>query len=580
MKNINKILVALATTALALVSCQKEESWKPGEFDNGPQAYFSSEAQTSLNLSSQENTFDVKVYRVDTKDAVSIALNAEGDTEFFTVPASASFSAGQNVVDLEIGYDPDAIGFDATKSLTLSLADATQKTQYGVSSLSLKVTIPSPWTLLGKASITDNYYMETTRSFNLYQNDLDPNLFRLDSPFISGDKPTLRLLQPGDVYKGVTITMEGLVAYDDIDLILNTNYNDEVYMVFPGRFTSLASEAAWAHNTVLAYQDNGMPGIVQLAPYYYMFNTGGWNKTALDGMVEIIFPGYVVLDTSAEVEYMGVFTQASDGLSYAQAAITLGADVEEAKVAIVPGDDPDAAAIAVLSGDVEAETITEGGNVNIAIPEGIEGTCTAVVITYVGGEAQEYGYATFQYFGGAPSDNFVAGEYSFGSSTLSITPIGGYEYLVEGLGAMDDGTAWYAVYNPNANTFTLSGVIFEEEDYANQFGGLYGYYDSDKSTVYAYCSYASEDSDGSDPLEFSVDPETHALTQVNGTLTVEVYQYAAGYPFVKNAFEAPAGTKCSPLTTKSASQIAKVLAKGTGKVGVRSYSSSEAPVKE
>ena len=581
MKNLNKIILALAAVTLPLVSCQKVEEWKPGEPENGPQVYFSADAPSSLTLSSQESSFTVDIYRVITNDALTVNLSASGDTDPFTIPSSVNFGAGQNKASIPVEYDFDAIGFDVKKTITFSIADEAQKTQYGNSAYSVTVQIPSPWTLLGKAQITDYYYMGETRSFNLYQNDLDPNLFRLDSPFVSGDKPTLRVLQPGEVYKGTTVTMKGLVGYDDIDLELNTNYNDEVYMVFPGRFTSYSAESAWVHNTVLAYQENGLPGIVQLAPYYYMFNTGGWNKTAVDGMVEIVFPGYVILDTSVSVEYTGIFSQASDGATFAQAEVELGADVEEAKVAVVPGDDPEAAAAMVIAGEVESESIAEGGTVNVAIPEGAEGACTIIVVSYVGGEAQEYGYATFQYFGGVPADNFVAGEYSFGESTITITPVGGYEYLVEGLGEMEDETAWWATYNPNANTFTLSGVISGEEEYGNQFGAPYNYYAADKSTLYAYCSYASEDSDGTDPLEFSVDPESHEITCVNGKFTVEELAYAAGYPYIGTIFEVAAGTKCSPVLKDAPSKMPKAvfLSAGKGKVGVSAHSDSDILVK-
>lgn len=535
-------ILAIAVTLCALVSCQKAEEWKPGEVIDGPEVFFPLSTPSSINLSSQETSFDLEIYRAKADGAVTAALLASGDTEFFEVPSSVSFGSGEKHTVLTIGYDPDAIGFDSKKSLNISFTDASQTTPYGICDLQLSLVIPSPWTLLGTGTITDNYWFEETRKVKIYQNDLDKNLFKLDSPFVAGNQPTLRVLQPGEIYKGVTITMEDLVGYDDIDLELYATYSDELYMVFPGRFTSKANETLWLHNKVLAYQENGLPGKVQLAPMYYMFNTGGWDKTQDDGMVEIIFPGYVILDCSIEAEYAGLFTNVSGNVSVS-AAITLGEDVEEALVALVEGRDAETAAAAIAAGEIPAESVSESGEVLLPIPEDAEfGEYSIVAVSFNGGAAQEVGYSTFQYFGSSPADNLKSGDYTFGEeNVLSITPAGNYEYLVEGLGVEDE-SVWWAYFDPIKNTFNVTGLEYGYEDQGNEFGSPYGMWDD--SSVYAYCNYASEESEGDDPLVFNVDPTTHQLASVATNFAIEVHEYAPGYPFIETVFEVAAGTPC------------------------------------
>lgn len=574
MKNMKKTILALAAVVLSLASCQKVDEWKPGELEDGPQVYFSADAPTSLSLSSKESSFPVDVYRVETSGALTVNLNVTGDTDMFTVPSSVSFAAGENKASINVEYDADELGFDNKKELTFEIADAAQKTQYGRSSLALSIQIPSPWTLLGKGTITDNYYRGDSHSVDIYQNDLDPNVFRLGNPFGAKDNPTLRVLQPGDTYRGVAITKNDLVGYDDIDInVYRDDYGAEIFMFHPGRFTSLSAESNFTFNRVEVYQENGIPGIVQLAPYYYMNGVGGWNKTQLDGQVQIVFPGYVIKDYSVFAEYTGIFIDPSSA-SNASTNIALGADVEEVKVAVVAGNGIEAAAMAIASGAVESVSVTEDGVVNVPIPEDAEfGEFSVVAVSFGEGEAQEIAYSTFQYFGGAPADNLVAGKYNFGKdNVLVVESNGGYEYLVQGLGVEDE-SAWWAVYDPTKNTLSVTGVEYGYEDSGNQFGGLYGYWDDEKTQVYAYCSYADADSEGDDPLVFNVDPATHAIASVANDFSVEVYEYKSGYPFVEYAFQVAAGTAVTKVAAASSATLVKA---GNSKFGVQMFNNEPA----
>ncbi len=133
---------------------------------------------------------------------------------------------------------------------------------------------------------------------------------------------------------------------------------------------------------------------------------------------------------------------------------------------------------------------------------------------------------------------------------------------------------WWAYYDPSNHTFTHTGVEYEYEEYGNQFGGFYGYYGS-RSYVYAYQSFASATSDGTDPMVFKVDAESKELSSVVTKYQINVYQYAAGFPFVKTHYEIPAGTPvefvpAEPDTKagmQSTTPQVKILDTFKGKVG-------------
>ena len=107
------------------------------------------------------------------------------------------------------------------------------------------------------------------------------------------------------------------------------------------------------------------------------------------------------------------------------------------------------------------------------------------------------------------------------------------DYLVTNIG-IENGAVWHAKYDSAAGTLTLDGTeLGYEEDYGNQFGGLYGYYDSAKTMAYGLFSYASAESYGNDPLVLTVDPTTKQLSGLaTAEFAVQVHQMAEGYPFL------------------------------------------------
>lgn len=400
-------LTLCTVLAFALGACTEEVKYTPAEAPEGPQVYFPTTLPTQMDLDNNASSFDVQVSRAAT-DAATVNLTVTNESGLFTIPTSVSFAAGEKVANLTISYNAEELGFDNYQSITLAVADDSNKTPYGTSSYTFKAGIPSPWTSLGKATYSDAFMFVNSYQVELQQNDLDKNLFRLVRPYreglvaegyggVTGEEqefPEFRLLQPGDVWKGTTVTQEGLVAYNDISTEWNnTSYGETIWLLHPSRLTSMAEESFWSYNKVLSYQENGLPAVIQLAPYYYMFGVGGWDYTKNDGMVTIVFPGVVIKDYSAEVTYLGRLVGADES-NKVLANITLGEDVTSAKYAMAADVNPSALAQAIIDGSVESVTIEASGDIQIPVEE--DGDYTIVVVTYDEEEAQEMASASFE----------------------------------------------------------------------------------------------------------------------------------------------------------------------------------------
>lgn len=472
MKSFNKILSSLFILCLLLgfSACTEEAKYDPAAAPGNAQVYFPSTMPSTVALSQDLSvtSFDVNLNRVDKSNALTVNLAVQNESpDIFNVPSTASFAAGDETTKITITYDPSKLDYDVYKSISISVSDESLTTPYGNSVYSFTAGIPAPWKSLGKATFMDTWMFSNPYSIELQQHMLDPTRFRLVDPYTPGlnaegyipnfnkgdQSPYLefQVLPKGSVYKNVTTTVDGLVVYGDINTgYYNTSnsYNQDVWLYHPSRFTSMPTENFWLHNIVIQYSDDGQPAVVQLAPYYYMVGIGGWNYTQNDGVVTIVFPGVVLADYSAGIEYTGRYTDANDN-SFAVANVTLGADVEYAKVAVVPGNLTQEALDGIIDGSIESTQITAGGTVQR--PCSSAGKYTYVVVTYAGDEEKDYASTSF---------NFSTGD---AAVTYPVEDFYG-DYIMTGLSIFDDSEMDPApvtiAEGTDPNTVVITGIQY------------------------------------------------------------------------------------------------------------------------
>ena len=534
----NVLLTVFALTAFTACS-DSDSDYKWADVPTNAQVYFSNALPSQQNISKKTNSFTIPVNRVKTDDAITVGISLQSDDNFLSAPASVSFAAGQSTTELTLSYDPESLVYDEFKSATLTISDASYTTPYGASEYTFKAGVLSPYASIGTGKLVEDYYWGYNCSVNIMQNQENPNVFRIygaSAPVNGGsasDYLEITVCKPGDTFRGVTVTQNDLVYFADYNTgYHHSTYDADIMWYHPSKFTASNPEEFWLHNVVLAYQEDGTPGQIQLAPRYYMDGVGGWNASQSDDVIVITFPGYAPKDYSAAFACAGVFTDLS-GSVFAEGVLELGADAQDVRAVVVSADaDADAVADAIAAGDLETTAVT-AGNIYVPIEEGQTGKLQVVVVVLDEEGAVKGVYASpFEYYGGGanPWQSLGIGLYTedFIGSVFGADPVT-YEVEIEensehpGLYRMlspydgkfpynEDGD-WDAssVYNIEVNAEDPEGVYIEQQATGVDWG--YG----PISIISWGARYL-----GSNSFE-DVKAEGYLGTLVNGVITLPVF---------------------------------------------------------
>lgn len=390
------ILSLLSVLTLTLGSCTEEYDYVKQKA-KGQQVYFSNSLSSSVTITDNGAHFIVPINRIDTAEELTVNLTATDESGVLTIPSTVTFKAGESEANITIDYDPSQIEADTYYDVTLAVADADYTTPYGESSYAFSIVMWPPVTELGVAKFSDTYIGINQYSATLYQ-VTGTNRFRLSRPYdlLSGtngpDYLQFEILQPGDTYpNGVAVPEADMVYFDRTDLGYDIfGLGSTTWIFHPSTLKyEDGSTPPVTNNRVLAYQDNGLPGAVQLAPFYIEPNSmRGNDQTGNENIITITFPDYVYnpKDYTVSVTGLGSVIDSEDA-GYAMANVTLGEDVNEVRVGIVEGTNTALAYMAVRNGTVPTTTVSENGEVRI--PCGYTGDCTWVAIAYAYNEENQ-----------------------------------------------------------------------------------------------------------------------------------------------------------------------------------------------
>ena len=337
-------------------------------------------------------------------------------------------------------------------------------------------TAETGWKSLGMGKFSDGFLGSDAMYFDveIEQNELAANQFRVVDPYagILGNVPVDKYLEfsvlaAGAEFGDYVLDAEYVVFSDYNMGQWNSNYPEDVFMLHPYRFGMALDK--WAYNVVLDYQENGLPGEVSLAPYFYLFEVGGgWNQTT-GTTISILFPGFVKRDYSVSVNYAGIFT-ADDGTVHAMADLVLGADAKEVKAIVMPADaDATAVADAIAVGELDAVSVSAG---RIEVPFNAEelggSNFQIIVVVLADGNIKTIANDSFEYYGpgGNPWKSLGTGFYT-DDVLLPLfydgTPA---TYEVEILEHIEN-PGLYRIMNPYAKSVHPAG----DDDYAPE--GMY-----------------------------------------------------------------------------------------------------------
>lgn len=403
MNKIFKHSMMLLFSALALVlgSCTEEFEYT-GATIEGEQVYFSNALSSTVNLDPNASEVKIPVNRIQRTGELTVNFNVTtSENCAVSVPSSVTFADGDSVAYLTVTYDPQTIQMGHFDDVTVAIADANYTTPYGSSSYTFSIGL-SEWNTIGTGLYRDaiyaNYYKAEQLTYNveIQENILKPGYYRIVTPY-----------GPGTSFYNAYVA-EGPFEWankENTSVVINATDPNFVYVTgefYPGtsdagmggygvmHVFSIVDEAIKQGNSLedIKASDPGLFGTLKdgmitlptqsiyvnfddsFTPLGYL-DTTGW---------AIALPGSEFTDYSSSFTYKGRFTDVA-GNNYAQGTITLGEDVANAKyVLAADGDDINAIVEAIADGSIEANGITESGDVSIQIAEG--GKYTMVIVTF------------------------------------------------------------------------------------------------------------------------------------------------------------------------------------------------------
>ena len=478
MKRLAYISLAFFATA-ALFSCTEKSTYEPGPQASGAQYYFSSDQATSVNISHTTQSVSIDVFRVETGSASTATVSVVDESGLISSASSvtANFAAGSNKATLTFPITPSDWEFAKNYPVNFTIFD--ESTPYGKSELTVTYKYPTPLKSLGKAQLTENYFTGQTFTPQVYQSEIDPNEYHIQK-FMGAKSEDLiiHVTKAGDKFGNVSFTQAGLVYFDDAwsgisygDINSGGTADQHIDVCHPAGFKSYSTdESKWAGSKVVLFQDNGIPAIVEIAPFYYISGLGGWDLTQNPANITIIFPGYEPKDYAVEANYAGLFTE-SDGTVYGEASVTLGADLEGGVAVIVPGADEDAIAAGIEKLVSDEAVAFDGSTVRVPLPKDVQtGFYTIVVGGVADGVVQEVDAVPFYYQGGPLDWDWLLSEWKAYDYNLTERVVEGDPYEMT-ITKVDDthikiGNLWGteaefdAVVDFDAMTITIPGNQF------------------------------------------------------------------------------------------------------------------------
>ncbi len=345
MKYFNKLGLFLCTAAL-LASCSDDNTYTAGEWDGTK-----TESEGFYNVAFEETSYSVEkdpteptvsqivLTRTNAEEAIEVPLEVVTNTDNVFQIGKCQFAAGDSVAVVDINYPDAVVGTPYTLQLTITdkrfVSSYTQNFNCTLNLTRVK------WNLMGIGKFEENYMWGGVANCDFYVRDDDSTQFRIKHPFDNmkvyyeplndsifiyqydiynnnaAEYITMRILQPGEEFRDVEISQDGLVFYNPMNSgYFMSNYGADVMIYHPSTFTDFDTEDSWAFSKVLVWQEDGKtPAKVQLAGMYYMDGVGGWDETQVDGDMIIYFPGYkdpykadITADFDWEAIYEGKFT--------------------------------------------------------------------------------------------------------------------------------------------------------------------------------------------------------------------------------------------------------------------------------
>lgn len=458
-----KYIYSLVLATLAMVgftACSSDDNDYQKASVSGEQVYFSSELPAVVSTPVDANSFTIQLNRVMTDNEQTVPLTITLPENCIYTPAAnqVTFAAGSKTADLVFNYDPTKVVYGKYVDITVEIADASLTTLYGASKFTFQAGMTEWKDMAGKATFNDDlicglYGITTAWTVSIQESLVTPGRYRLVAPY----GPATAF--PSILYKNGLIS--GAASVDDV--IKTYKETDEnTYLVVNAQ----DPKAVYIEECETGFSDlggglaAGSVGVIGY-PYYYIksgkytfeeykakypedfgvledgvitFPTGKEILVTINGALQyygnthkqfaIALPGHSLKDFSADVEYLGIFTNPA-GEAFASCNLTLGADATNVKAVVIEQDaDDNAVADAIVAGELEAVDV-QAGSIQVPVAADMSGKLKVVVVVIDNDTPKKVASVGFEYYGGGanPWKSLGVGYYT----DDIICPLFGYD---------------------------------------------------------------------------------------------------------------------------------------------------------
>lgn len=402
MKNLKIYWLAVVALVAGLFMACDDTDYTAGPEAEGAQVYFSSEvASQTFNVGDNESSVIIPMKRIKSAEALTVAILSEvGDDaqDLFDIPASVTFAAGEDAVDLVISFDRANLKDGTEYPVELMINDE-NVTAYGRSKIDITV-VPWPWEKLGTGKFRDDWLCSMWNGAANSNPEIDVTIHKHKSRngvymLESAYQNILEEFFGGSLDE---IKDELDVSYVATDIVINASNPDAVMIA---RQNTGISDGNYGNYQLAQYRNSAgtlVDGIITFPTKGLAFVCDGGTLDAnKSGMFRIILPGYEAVDYSLAAVYAGMkvgadnqtatpvidFTYGADvtGIGYTFVSGDVTAKADEYVAGIVDGSDANAAEVAdfeVGAGKVSiAAELTPGIYTLVAVPKNKNGEYAA-----------------------------------------------------------------------------------------------------------------------------------------------------------------------------------------------------------
>lgn len=390
MKYLNKFLLMSAVAVAGLFSACTNDDYEPGASVDGMQIYFPNTIPSEYDVPDTQASVTVPVRRINTDEAVQVAILANEESGLFTIPSSVSFQAGSASADLVISFDRSALVDGTEYPISLLLTDQENTTPYGNYMVDFSI-VPWPWKELGTGKFREGWLSDVFTDCNIpeinvtiHEHVSKPNVYLVEEMFgwtymseVLG--ATQDVLAAQFSYTPTNIKID---CSDPSNVKIENQYtgiteNGNGY----GDFYIASSAPGTFKDGVITFPAGGLEAyLMGYSPDPFPTNSGGTFR--------VILPGAEATDYTLVAEYGGMRVGSDNTKANLVLNFTYGADVTGISFVVAQGNvESSAADIAAKIADGTAENINKvenfevgGETVSVETPLARSGIYTVVAV--------------------------------------------------------------------------------------------------------------------------------------------------------------------------------------------------------